>query len=239
MLTRPAAVAGDLDAAVSAPPARGPRPEPPLGPGRAAPERRRRAGAGAVAGARHGWPRLCAAATSAVGARELGPPQRRSRSPRSGWARRTARGALPARKVLPVAAAHGFTHSVCREAFDFISLLRPHWQPGREAAPHSGPEPDHRGLERPSPGSPGSRRGSPELAKSEAFTPSHLPYAFLQKNQIPRKPHFISVWTSLRHSGAGTTRHFLREQNGCCDWGWGAWGAPRPHRLGRCAHRER
>lgn len=135
--------------------------------------------------------------------------------------------------------ARASSPSVCREAFDFISLFRHRWQPEREAAPHSGPEPDHRGLERPSPGSPGSRRGSPELAKSEAFTPSHLLYPFLQKNQIPRKPHFISVWTSLRHSGAGTTRHFLREQNGCCDWGWGAWGAPRPHRLGRCAHRER
>lgn len=32
-----------------------------------------------------------------------------------------------------------------------------------------------------------------------------------------------SSFTSLRHSEAGTTRHFLREQNACCDWGWG-WG---------------
>lgn len=103
LLTGPAA-AGDPDAASCAPPARRPRSESPPGPGRAAPGRRRRAGAGA----RHGWPRLRAAAASAVGAREPGPPQRRA--PRPGRARRAARRALPAREVLPVAAARGLAH---------------------------------------------------------------------------------------------------------------------------------
>lgn len=95
------------DAASRVPPALRLHSEPPPGPGRAACWRRRRAGAGA----RHGWPRLRAAAASAVGAREPGPPQRRCRrAPCPRRPRRAAGRAFPARKVLPVAAADGFAH---------------------------------------------------------------------------------------------------------------------------------
>lgn len=197
------------DTASSAPPARHPRAEPPPGPGRAAPGRRRRAGAGA----RHGWPRLRTAASSAVGARKPGPPQRRRRrAPRPARARRAAPRSLPARKVLPVAAAHGFAHrSVpagrarerrpCREVGTVEgrmgacpSSLRAFAEKPSVSFPCSGtgggprvlrgpPEPDHRGLERPSPGSPRVSEGQPRSRlKIKPFLPCTLPHPFLPKN---------------------------------------------------------
>lgn len=244
------------DTASCAPPARRLHSQPFPGPGHAACWRRRRR---AGAGARHGWPRLCAAAASfAIGAREPGPPQRRRRrAPRPRRPRRATGRAFPARKVLPVAAADGFAHrsvsgrggcgtgcpaaagnsAQCQERRLLrFSELRFHFPAQRRAGrAHGLAHAASSSLSRATPGHAGKPESSHQTKPS---TPSQPPPPLSAEVNSAEASFLHFAFTSLRRSASETPWRFLQGPNDCVAGG-GGQGASGPRIREPCAPGER
>lgn len=121
------------------------------------------------------------------------------------------------------ARAPSAARSACGAAFGFISLHGHRWR-----APSGAPRAGSSRFRAAFPGVSGVSEGQPRSRLKIKPFPSGPPPPPVPAEELnSAETSFLhSAFTSLRHSGAGTTRHFLREQNGCCDWGAG-WGGRR------------